>query len=270
MSLRQRYLVLVIWTVVLVLSSSTYALSPKKIVNRGAIAGKVMIRGNGPLSGGQVIFFNEASGPVPDIGAYERTPDIVREIGEDGRFSVDLPAGKYYLGAVKRQSGEAIGPPVEGDLVWRSMDGKGRPKAFLVRSGKRVDIGTVEAEPLRPEVLEKRPLETVIEGVVIDMEGNPVSDAVVVAFTTPSLKGKPVFISEKTDKAGRYVLRVTEGTYYLRARNVFMSGPPEPGQIMGYYGEGAAAPLAIKKGQSLRDINFRVVLFPGRGPFSGG
>ena len=236
---------------------------------KGTIAGRVVLKDGGPMAGGQVIFFNAKTGPVPEITKYERTPDTVRDLDEEGRFSVDLPPGRYYLGAVKRVSGETIGPPAEGDYVWRSADKKGRPRAYTVRAGQRIDTGTSEAVQLNPEVLANRPNETTIEGTMIDMEGRPVAEAVVVAFESPSLKAKPVFISEKTDKAGRYLLRVSEGTYYLRARNAFTSGPPEPGQIMGFYGESSSAPVMIKKGERKNDVNFRVVLFPGRGPFSG-
>jgi hypothetical protein len=104
---------------------------------------------------------------------------------------------------------------------------------------------------------------------IIDGGGNPVPDAVVVAFLQPAVQTKPLFVSEKTGKDGKYVLRVTPGTYYLRVRNAFASGPPEPGQIVGYYGEGQPAPVTIKEGEVLKDIHFRVILFPGRGPFSG-
>jgi hypothetical protein len=239
--------------------------------NRGSITGRIMVQGGGPLSGGQIIFFNVESGPPPEPERFDRTPDYVRDIREDGRFTVELPAGRYYLGATRKASGESIGPPREGDLVWRSLDKSGQPKAYAVRAGKQLDIGTMTgAAPLQPAVMKDRSVSTAIEGRVIDPDGQPVPDVVVVAFRTPNLQGKPVFISEKTDAKGRYLLRIAEGTYYLRARNEFASGPPEPGQIVGFYGEGAAAPVTIKAGEVLKGIDFTVIRFPGRGPYSGG
>jgi hypothetical protein len=244
--------------------------SPAVAAKKGTVTGKVMKKDGGPLSGGQIIFFNDAAGPPPEPGKYERTPEYVREIAQDGSFSVEVPAGKYYLGAVRRKSGETIGPPEDGDYVWRSTDKEGMPKAYSVTTGKPTDIGTVEAIFYRAENIAAGTAgTTVIEGLVLDSEGKPVPDAVVVAFTTPSVKSKPVFISNKTDKEGKYLLRVTAGTYYLRARNQFSSGPPEPGQIVGYYGEAGQEAIKVKDGQTMKNVDFKVILFPGRGPFSG-
>jgi hypothetical protein len=241
-----------------------------KNVKKGTISGKIMIKDGGPLSGGQVIFFNAASGPPPEQERYDRTPDFVRNIDDDGKFSADIPEGKYYIGAVKRRSGETIGAPAEGDYTWRSLDEKGKPKAYAVEADKLLDIGTIaEAAPLKAESVVHRAVTTAIEGTVFDMDGKPVADAVVVAFINPSVQSKPLFISEKTGKDGKYLLRIAAGTFYLRVRNQFASGPPEPGQIVGYYGEGTPAPVTIKEGEKLKDIDFKVILFPGRGPFSG-
>lgn len=235
---------------------------------KGAIAGKVLIKDNGPLADGQVMFYNAASGPPPAPDKYERTPDHVRDLDANGRFEVELPAGAYYLRAVKRRSGERIGPPAAGDLVLRIIDEAGKPKEFVIEAGKKLDIGTLGgAEPLKADT--KHVVSTAVEGRVVDSLGKPVPDAVVVAFLKPAVMSKPLFISEKTGKDGRYLLRLTPGTYYLRARNQFASGPPEPGQIVGYYGEGQPAPITVKEGQVLTGVDFVVILFPGRGPFSG-
>lgn len=235
---------------------------------KGTIAGQVMVKDNGPLADGQVMFFNAASGPQPEPDKYERTPDYVRSLDADGSFDVELPAGTYYIRAVKRKSGERIGPPAAGDLVLRVLDDSGKPKPFVIEAGKKVDVGTLgSAEPLKTEA--KHVVTTAIEGRIVDNVGRPVPDAVVVAFLKPVVMSKPLFISEKTGKDGRYLLRLTAGTYYLRVRNQFASGPPEPGQIVGYYGEGRPAPITVIAGQVLKGVDFVVILFPGRGPFSG-
>jgi len=49
---------------------------------------------------------------------------------------------------------------------------------------------------------------------------------------------------------------------------VFASGPPQEGQIVGYYGEGEAAPVTVKEAERKKGNDINVVLFPGRGPFS--
>jgi hypothetical protein len=248
-------------------ASAETAPSAGTIPEKGSITGKIMIKDAGPLADGQVMFYNAASGPPPSPDKYERTPDHVRELDAEGVFDVELPAGRYFLGAAKRKSGERMGPPQAGDLVWRSVDGAGKPKEYVIEPGKRLDIGTItEAAPLKASA--RLVVTTAFEGIVTDAMGVPVRDAVVVAFLRPAVQTKPVFVSKKTGKDGKYVLPVTPGTYYLRVRNAFASGPPEPGQIVGYYGEGQPAPVTVTEGQILKGVHFRVILFPGRGPFS--
>lgn len=233
----------------------------------GTVTGKIMIIKGMPLSGGRVMFYSASSG-VPLTS--ERVPDISGDIDADGVFKVSLQAGQYYLGAIKRMNVETIGPPQKGDYIFRSLDQKGVPQIYVVKAGETLNAGELSgAAPVKPEDLSKEAPKTGITGSVLTMEGTPVVDALVVAFSTPTLKGKPLFVSDKTDKDGKYILRVAPGTYYLRARNSFSSGPPGPGQMVGYYGEGTPIPVTVKKDEIFKGADFRVLLFPGRGPFSG-
>jgi len=237
---------------------------------KGTVVGRIMIKDGGPLAGGQVLFYNVSVGPPPAPDKYDRTPDMVRDVDDEGRFRVDLQPGKYYFGAVKRLSGERIGNPHEGDYVYRSIDEKGKPKEYIVEAGKILDLGTIaEAVPLKVGRSSKSSATTAVEGIVVDVDGKPVQNAVVVAFLSPTVGGKPIFVSDATGEDGKYWLRVTEGTYYLRVRNQFASGPPEPGQIVGYYGEGSPAPVTVKEGQIKKGIVLKVNLFPGSGPLPG-
>ncbi len=198
---------------------------------------------------------------------YDRTPDFSRGTDGEGRFRISLPAGRYYLGAVKRMSGDRFGVPQVGDYVLLQHDEKGLLKQYWVRSGDVLDVGSIAgATPVRAQDLAKRSAKTAITGVVVDTNGAPVGNAVVIAYVDPSVKGKPLFISESSKKDGKYLLRLTPGTYYLRARNNLTGGPPEPGQIVGYYGEGEPAPVEVKEGETVRDIDFTDILFEGRGP----
>ncbi len=234
----------------------------------GSITGTVMIKDAGPLTGGQVMIYDAAAGPPPAPFKYERTPDLAKDIDADGTFRIELPPGTYYISAIKRLSGERIGPPRTGDYVFRSLDDQGNPKEYIVQAGSSIDIGLVSAAPLKPERLLSHAVTTSIEGVVKGKGGKPVADAVVAAFVTPVMQGRPLFVSEKTGKDGKYILRVPPGTYFLRARNAFASGPPQEGQIVGYFGEGEAAPVTVKERERKKGTNINVVLFPGRGPFS--
>jgi hypothetical protein len=243
---------------------------PVQVLKSGTITGRVLAKGGVPLSWGEVMFYDVSAGPPPRPDLYERTPDISKSLDADGRFKVTVPPGKYYLGAVKRMSGERFGPPREGDYVLKAVDDKGKPLLFDVKAGAELNVGKLpEAVPVDAKDLAKRAMTTGIQGVVVDVDGNPISDAVVLAFVTPSLKGRPIFISDTSGIDGIYHLRLTEGTYYLRVRNSSASGPPEPGQIVGHYGDGSPEAVTVKTGEIKSGIDFRVVLFGGRGPRSG-
>jgi hypothetical protein len=237
-----------------------------QVLDAGTITGQFKIKNGGPLSGGQVVFY-EATAGQPHSDKYERTPDYVRLLDEDGRFSVDLPAGRYFIRAVKRLSGERIGPPKEGDYICRIVDEKMQPTEYRIESGKVLDIGTIaEAIPMSKKQTGRHVVSTAVEGVIFDTKGKPVAHVVVAAFLEPVAQSKPVFTSERTGRNGKYVLRLAPGTYYLRARHASLGGPPQQGQIVGYYGKEKPFPVAVKEGQVLKGIDFGVLIFPGRGP----
>ena len=235
-------------------------------VKTGAVTGRLMLKGGGPMSGGQVFFFSETSGPPPSRDKYWRIPDYVAPIDGDGRFSIALPEGKYFAGAIKRTSGEKTGPPKEGDYFFAGADEKGAPRVYRVRQGETIDIGVVsEAVPFKKTAMEPGEI-TAIEGAVFDTQGRPVEGALVFGYTSPSMVGKPIFASERTGRDGRFLLRVHEGgTYYLKVRSVYGGGPPSAGEMIGAYGEKEPAAVTVSTRQKVSGISIRVIKFPGRG-----
>ncbi len=237
-------------------------------VNKGIITGQLMIKGGAPLAGGQVFFFNDASGSPPSQVSYWRVPDYIAQIDEAGRFSIELPAGKYYLGALKRLSGERIGPPANGDYFFASADEKGLPKSYVVKNGETVELGVIsEAAPFQKRAAIPGAEITAIEGAVFDNEGNTVEGALVLAQLVPLSAGRhPLFTSERTGKDGHYILKVHDsGNYYLRVRRMDDMGPPAAGEMIGTYGGKESLAVTIKKGQIIRGIDITVVQFKGRG-----
>ncbi|MDA8241081.1 MAG: carboxypeptidase-like regulatory domain-containing protein [Nitrospiraceae bacterium] len=234
----------------------------------GTISGKVVIKDAGPMSGGQVMLFDAAAGAPPSVESFERPPDFVRDTDADGRFTIRAPEGRYYLKAVRRQSGGKFGPPREGDLVYRSMDEKGRPVEYRVEAGKTLSLAApLEAVPLKAKTFSLQGEKTAIEGIVKDEKGNPVENVIVIAFLDIEMKGKARFVSRKTDKGGRYIIVLPAGTYYLKMRGSFSGRPPETGEIVGYYGdERVPAPVIVKNGERTKRIDIRATAFPGRGP----
>jgi hypothetical protein len=236
-------------------------------VKKGTITGQIMIKENGPMAGGMVFVFNDASGPPPSSDKYWRVPDTVVKIDAEGRFSTDLPAGKYYLGAKKAITGKDIGPPQDGDLFYAFSVEKGMPKTYEVEEGKRTDVGVITgATPFRKESVKFNDGITAIEGVIIDGENRPVQGALVFAFLTPSMVGRPLFASERTGQDGKYILRVYGGgSYYLRVRSIYGGGLPTAGEMVGAYGIKEPVAVTVKSGEKVKDITIQVRRFSGRG-----
>ena len=244
------------------------AILPAAEPNNGTLSGRLMIKNDGPLEGGMAFLFNDAAGPPPSPDLYWRVPDEIVPVDSEGRFKAELVAGKYYVGAIKRLAGKEVGPPQEGDLFLTSRDAKGEPRAYLVRKGERTDIGTLtEAVPFKRSTLKTKEGITAIEGTVVDSAGNPVEGALVFAFLTPAMLGKPVFVSERTGKDGKYLLRVLgSGNYYLKTRDVYGGGPPRVGALVGGYGEGTPAAAKARSGEITKGIVLRGTRFAGQGP----
>ena len=232
-------------------------------VSKGKITGKLMLEDGRPMSGGSVFFFNDATGPPPSQEKYWRVPDAVAPIGDKGRFLIELPPGKYYLGAMKKISVQKnAGPPGEGDYFLKGQDAMGKPKPFFVKKGETTDIGTIAGgAPFKREVVKYGEGITSIEGVVRDPDGKPVEGAAVFGYKKPAARGKPLFASDKTGKDGKYILRVDEGgKYYLKVRDVFGGGPPVGGAIVGVYWQERPVEVSAKTGEATKgiDINIRL------------
>jgi hypothetical protein len=236
---------------------------------KGKIIGKFIIEGGRSMSGGSVFFFNDATGPRPSEEKYWRVPDAVAPIGEGGQFSIELPPGKYYLGAMKRISAEKnFGPPEEGDYFFKGQDGRGNPTPYFVKKGETTDIGTLSVgSPFKRAVVKYADGITAVEGVVLDSEGKPVEGVAVFGYKKAAMRGRPLFTSDKTGKDGKYILRVNEGgKYYLRVRDVYGGGPPVGGAIVGSYWQEGPVEASVQTGEVMKGIDIKVTKLPGKSP----
>ena len=258
-------------------------------IKKSTISGKLMIKDSGPMADGLVHFFSAETGPIPDPDKYWRVPDFITDIKENGEFTTELNEGKYYIGAIKRISGKKeIGPPMIGDYFLISSDEKGVPKVYSIKRSEDINIGTVsEATPFKGWSKDKI---TAIEGRVLIEDGKPVEGALVFAYRSSAMSDRPEFVSDRTDKDGKFILRVYEGgTYYLRARDLYGGGPPATGGIIGtyrkdtstlllppsppgpsglvgIYGKETSTAIVVNTGEITKGIDINVVRFPGRGP----
>lgn len=234
----------------------------------GTVTGQLASTEGVPLAEGVAHFFNDASGPPPSQDRYWRVPDFMRRLDRDGRFTVQLPEGRYYFGAIKRLSGANVGPPRQGDLFFISADAQGMPKAYDVKAGQHLELGRLPgAVPFRGLAAGYGSGITAIEGSVLDAEGRPVENAHVFAFVSAAAVGRPLFVAEPTGKDGKFILRVADGgSYFLKVRSAYGGGPPVAGETVGSFGEKAPAAVTVKKGERVRNIVITVVKFAGRGP----
>ncbi len=248
-----RRLLIVFVLSILVLSFTILQAEPvnKNVVSeQGYVTGKILSE-NKSLVFGYIGFFL-TSGRMPDPTRFWRTPDYISPIKEDGEFDARVPEGNYYVIAIKKLKKE-LGPPESGDHFFYFMDCKG-PMVIEVKKGIKLELGTQNTVPAA-FVSELGGI-TAVEGNIQDEEGKKVSGIYIGAYDKPVMLGKVNYVSQKSDKDGRYELRLPEGgNYYIVARSR-LGGPPVSGD---YYARVCEdnKPITIKTGETLK-MNIKV------------
>lgn len=235
---------------------------------QGSIFGKWITKNNGPMTGAQVLLFNMAGGPPPSSDKFLRVPDATTTIDSDGKFSVRVAEGSYYLVMRKRAKDSTVGPPRDGDLHYYSRDKEDNAMPFIVKAGGETNIGTIsEATVFRKQQTKYEKGMTAIEGTVTDAVGLPVEGVRVFLYSSPTMKGKPLYASEGTGADGKYLINVNKaGTYYLKARSHYGGGKPEAGEILGGYGKPTApAIIDVQQGEIKKGVDIKADKFTGRG-----
>lgn len=234
---------------------------------RGTLSGKWITKEMGPMTGAQVLLFNAASGPPPSSKKFLRIPDAGTAVDSEGKFSTEIPAGKYYLVMRKRANPASAGPPENGDPQYYARLKNGDPKTFTVKPGKKTNIGTItEATPFKREKTAARAGMTGIEGTVTDDQGKPLAGLRVFVYQSAGMLGMPRYASDQTGEDGRYFLSLTAGgTYFLKARTHYGGGRPDEGEYMGSYGKaGEPGSVVVEKGQIVKGIDIRTTRFSSK------
>ncbi len=230
----------------------------------GQLSGKLTKDGVGIE--GMIVFFNERTGPPPRPDLYFRIPDEVTFTSSDGHFETTLPIGKYYIAAIARKTELHFGPPQRGDVLYLHRDLKTEQRLFTVEKDRSTDIGPIGDASVFTPNRSKKPTITEITGTVIDLNKKPVKGMYVVGFTIDKTGGRPLFVSGKTGRKGRYSLRVYEGgQYFLRARASLGGGPPELGSYIGFYGGRNPMPILVGRGCTVTRHDIQVEKFGGPG-----
>lgn len=228
----------------------------------GIVIGKILIKRGLPLTGGMVFFYDALTGPSPFKNEVHRVPTLRIDTDTDGKFKAELPPGKYYMKAVKMLAAKKAGLQ-DGDYVFFGQNDNGDAKEYIVTSGAILDIGVISGMVQFKKGQEI--ISTAIEGLITDMEGKPVEGVHVLAFTASEPTRKPLFFSQRTGPDGKFVLRVSEGTYYLRVRNELKGGSPAVGEFVGIAGDKTPAPVSVGDREIKKGINIIVRRFIGQG-----
>lgn len=185
------------------------ALAAEK-VKRPILKGKVFDVENKPLAGASIFVYDS-----PDI----RRPVqfISTQTTPDGRFEMELDAGKYWVLARYKQGRYAIGPLILGD---RSS---GDPEIIELANGDVHEIDFIVADLMEAAKMRtKQPAGYLkITGRILDDRGNPVKMAYAIANRKDRVALIPNYISAWTEADGRFSLSVPPGEYYIGASTDF-------------------------------------------------
>jgi hypothetical protein len=243
-------------------AGESFTPSAKAEVSSATISGQVMLDAKTPVSHGVILLFDSRFGPPPSMGKYWRVPDLITPLGKDGRFSLEVEAGTYYLQASQKDPKAEIGPAVEKEYVYFHGDAEGNALSLIVNKGAILKLGQLKAFLWTPDLVQRDKGITSVEGVVVNTEGKPVERAIVLAYYNPAGQGRPVFISDRTDKKGYYQLRTDGGgTFYLKVRSVVGGGKPAAGEYLNTTKEFEPVMVTLKRGEKLKDVTLKVMLF---------
>jgi len=229
----------------------------------GSLAGRVMISAKSPMANGIVLLYNEFAGPPPHPYRYWRIPDMIIPTEADGRFSTDLPEGRYFMMIAQKSPTGEIGPPSSTEFLYFHSDAAGNARSFTVKGGELTDLGTLSgAFVWSPDKIERDKGITSASGVVSDADGKPVSGVIVFAYLYQEAVGRPAFVSDRTAGDGKFVIRFSDGgTYFLKVRGVIGGGRPRSGEFMNVTDEFVPVMVTVKKEEKLKDVKLQVKMF---------
>jgi hypothetical protein len=226
-----------------------------KLVNEAHVGtgfeGRVVWEGQ-VLGGARVYAYKN----FDDVLAYKPLA-VSAPTADDGTYRMDLPAGKYYLVAKKREKATEDGPLSVGD--YHSFHGSNPINAA---PGVYTHVGFSMLKETEPVVYEDSsdPGSGTLRGEVTYM-GKPLDGVYVILYldAKTEFKGLGYSSSPPTGKTGRFrVDFLPESDYFVIARkraNGAGAGPLTDGDYFGYY---VGNPVTVKGGKSAR-ISFELL-----------
>ncbi len=204
----------------------------------GTMSGQVVFEGK-PLANNMVAFFNVIKGLPPISGQGGRAPDFRSFSDQDGKFSLRVSPGSYYIGVVIRGAGAALGPPREGEVYYFAVGRDGKLGKTAIEGRQTIDQGTIEFA--LPGIFHETEDSFTVTGVVVKGAGDdePFQGAIVTAKGKLS-KYRPDYVSSPTGADGTFSLALPPGkAFVLLARTSITGDKPKPGDEIGKYGANA-------------------------------
>lgn len=169
------------------------------------IRGRILDIAGAPVQGAEASLYLSADSRRPADFLSSRT-------GADGRYSLSVPAGSYWIVARVRVASQ-VGPLGPGDQH------SGPPESLSVRAGSLVtrDLVVADLKAAARRSRQTRVHEDYVRvyGRVLSPGGEPLADHYVIATRDPKDPRLPEYISGWTGGDGRYTL------YALRGRASF-------------------------------------------------
>ena len=229
-------------------STSAFAAPAHLQFRMGTMEGQVFFDGK-PLANVLLAFFLDSKGLPAIPGGMGRIPDSLSRADAEGKFTVKLRQGSYYLGVLQRGPDERIGPPRPGETFYFADDGQGKLRRLSITDFKQVDHGRIDCSPASIFTAEEERFTA--EGIVLEGEGSgPVAGAMVLAKKGNQKIRRPDYFSEPTGEDGKFSINLPPGdTYYLIARKLITGTRPNPGESIGKLGTESAGdtPAAITR-----------------------
>lgn len=225
---------------------------------RSGITGQVTIKGdNRPLEQAYVNIYADTMSNLLGPSQF-----LSRPTDKDGRYSVNVPPGTYYIVARKRMTGEATGPISPGDfysehqrIVTRVVPGK-------------LSVVDLSVAAMRAPMFFKREVvdhetDTGIHGRLVDKSGQPVPGGFAMAYHDPDMKRLPDYASTLSDADGRFTIYLpAAGVYYVAARMQAWD-MPQPGEPYGKFGGEEAKGVSVSKGGFVDGVTIEMAPFTG-------
>lgn len=181
------------------------------------LAGVIADESGRPVAGAELFVYDSPRTRRPADFISPRT-------GMDGKYLLQLPAGRYWVVARVRQS-DKYGPILPGDRH------SGDPiEIDLGEEGQELALTVADIRDLARAKEKAKSDVARLSGRILDQDGRAAEGAYAAAWREPVTKRLPDVVSGWTDSTGEYLLFLPAGNFAVSAVQVFP--PPESTQKM--------------------------------------